>query len=41
MQIKLQEGNSGMISLGRLNKGIYFYQVRGEKVMNSGKLIIN
>lgn len=41
MQMKLQEGNSGMISLGRLNKGIYFYKVRGEKVMNSGKLIIN
>jgi len=41
MQMNLQQGNSGIISLGRLNKGIYFYQIRGEKQINSGKLIIN
>ncbi|HRC91958.1 MAG TPA: T9SS type A sorting domain-containing protein, partial [Bacteroidia bacterium] len=41
MQLNLQQGNSGMISLGKLNKGIYFYQIRGVKLINSGKLIIN
>ena len=41
MQMNLQQGNSGMISLGKLNKGIYFYQIRGVKLINSGKLIIN